>query len=65
MDILFSRAKALSNSHTERIGARAIDILHVAAALYLRVEMFWTTDTRQAQLAKAEGLGVVSVLQTS
>jgi len=35
-------------------------LLHVAGALTLECELFLTTDARQAQLAKAEGLKVVS-----
>jgi predicted nucleic acid-binding protein len=53
-------ASKLSTTHTERIGARAIDLLHVASALVLESEIFLTTDVRQAQLAKAEGLKVAS-----
>jgi len=56
-----TRAMNLSTAHTERLGARAIDLLHVASALTLESELFLTTDGRQAQLAKAEGLKVVSV----
>jgi predicted nucleic acid-binding protein len=56
-----TRAASLSTAHTERLGARAIDLLHVAGALTLESELFLTTDNRQAQLAKAEGLKVVSV----
>jgi len=61
MDTAISRAAQLSAAHTERIGARAIDLLHVAAALTQESELFLTTDERQAQLAKAEGLKVVWV----
>jgi hypothetical protein len=64
MDAAFARAAELSTAHTERMGARAIDLLHVAAALTLECELFLTTDARQAQLAKAEGLKVVSVSWT-
>jgi len=46
MDVAITRAANLSTAHTERLGARAIDLLHVVL----------TTDGRQAQLAKAEGL---------
>ena len=60
MDAAFARAAMLSAAHTERLGARAIDLLHVASALTLESEQFLTTDARQAQLAKAEGLKVVS-----
>ena len=51
-----ARATELSTAHTERLGARAIDLLHVASALLLESEVFLTTDLRQAQLARAEGL---------
>jgi len=61
MDTIISRAAQLSAAHSERMGARAIDLLHVAAALTLESELFLTTDGRQAELAKAEGLKVASV----
>lgn len=61
MDPVITRAADLATTHTERLGARAIDLLHVASALALESELFLTTDARQAQLAKAEGLKVVSV----
>ena len=61
MDAAITRAANLSTAHTERLGARAIDLLHVAGALTLESELFFTTDSRQAQIAKAEGLKVVSV----
>jgi predicted nucleic acid-binding protein len=60
MDDVATRAIQLSALHTERMGARAIDILHVASALTLQSEIFLTSDARQAQLAKAEGLKVVA-----
>ncbi len=55
-------AAKLSTAHTERLGARAIDLLHVASALTLESEIFLTTDIRQAQIAKAEGLKVASAI---
>jgi len=61
MDAASTRAVNLATVHTERLGARAIDLLHVAGALTLQSDLFLTTDGRQAQLAKAEGLKVVSV----
>src|SRR5206468_769303 len=60
LDAAITRAVSLSTAHTQRLGARAIDLLHVASALALESELFLTTDERQAQLAKAEGLKVVS-----
>jgi predicted nucleic acid-binding protein len=61
MDPTIVRANQLSAAHTERMGLRAIDILHVASALTLESELFLTTDGRQALLAKAEGLKVASL----
>jgi predicted nucleic acid-binding protein len=61
MDATFSRATEISATHGERLGARAIDLLHVAAALTLESELFLTTDARQAQIAKAEGLKTASL----
>jgi PIN domain len=58
MDAAIARAAKLSAIYTERLGARAIDLLHVASALTLESELFLTTDTRQAELARAEGLTV-------
>jgi len=60
LDSTIARALQLATAHGERLGTRAIDLLHVACALALESEMFLTTDNRQAQLAKAEGLKVVS-----
>jgi hypothetical protein len=61
MDVVLGQAARLSTAHTERLGARAIDLLHVASALVLETELFLTTDARQAHLAGAEGLKVASV----
>jgi hypothetical protein len=63
VDAAITRAIGRSATHGERLGARAIDLLHVAAALTLRSKLFLTTDVRQAQLARAEGLKVVSVIK--
>ena len=64
MDPAFSRACRLSSTYTDRFGARAIDLLHVACALLLESEVFLTSDQRQAALAKAEGLQVAFVPTT-
>lgn len=42
--------------HGPRLGVRTIDTLHVACALELKAERFWTYDDRQAKLARALGL---------
>lgn len=61
MDLALDRARELSARHTEKTGARAIDLLHVACALVLETEVFVTSDQRQASLAIAEGLQVTLV----
>ncbi|MGD0499359.1 MAG: type II toxin-antitoxin system VapC family toxin [Bryobacteraceae bacterium] len=53
---MYETAQRLAHKHTAAIGARALDILHVAAALELGAERFYTFDRRQARLARAEGL---------
>jgi len=46
----------LARRHAARIGTRTLDALHVASALELKAERFWTFDDRQAKLARAAGL---------
>ena len=55
---VFAEAEALSASHTAILGTRATDILHVAAACAAGVKDFLTFDTRQAALARKQGLKV-------
>lgn len=38
------------------LGVRTLDSLHVACALELKADQFWTFDERQARLAEAVGL---------
>jgi predicted nucleic acid-binding protein len=64
IEIAIACAAKLSTAHTERLGARAIDLLHVASALTLESEIFLTTDIRQGQIAKAEGLKVASAFSS-
>jgi predicted nucleic acid-binding protein len=46
----------LARRHGSRLGMRTLDSLHVAAALELAANAFWTFDERQAKLAAAVGL---------
>ena len=48
----------LARKYTPRFGLRTLDVLHVAVAVELKAEQFWTFDDRQAKLAKAVGLKV-------
>ena len=60
-DLALQRARHISSQHTDHLGSRAIDVLHVAFALNLKTECFLTTDERQAALAKVLGLELVLV----
>jgi predicted nucleic acid-binding protein len=57
-DSAFARAKALALTLTPTIGVRAVDLLHVAAALELGVDALYTFDQKQHRTAKAAGLAV-------
>jgi len=48
----------LAAAHTEKLGVRSIDLLHVGLALALQATDFLTHDARQAMLANAAGLRV-------
>jgi predicted nucleic acid-binding protein len=46
----------LARRFAPTLGIRTLDSLHVACALELGAEKFWTFDDRQARLAEAAGL---------
>jgi predicted nucleic acid-binding protein len=48
----------LVRRHGPTLGIRTLDTLHVACALELKPDRFWTFDQRQAQLAAAVGLNI-------
>lgn len=50
------RTVDLAKLFAPTLGVRTLDSLHVACALELRAERFWTFDDRQARLAEAVGL---------
>jgi predicted nucleic acid-binding protein len=52
----FELCAELARRHTSQIGMRTLDTLHVACALELKAERFWTFDERQGKLAKAQGM---------
>ena len=59
IDSAIERARGLSEQHTERLGCRGFDLLHVALALELKCDTLLTADRIQAALAQAEGLDVI------
>ena len=58
MDRCLREAENLASAHTETLGVRSFDLLHVGLATALNVTEFLTFDTRQSALAKAAGLKV-------
>ena len=55
---LTQRAKELSARHTAKHGFRTYDLLHVASALLLGCDTFWSFDEKANRLAALEGLAV-------
>jgi predicted nucleic acid-binding protein len=57
-ELAFDLCVQLARRHAARLGVRTLDTLHVASALELKAERFWTFDERQKRLAKAVGLKI-------
>jgi hypothetical protein len=57
------KAVDLAREHTAAAGCRSLDILHVAAALALEADPFYTFDQRQRDLARRVGLHVQPALE--
>lgn len=55
-DRAFELCADLASQHGPELPLRTLDSLHVACALELKADRFWTFDERQAKLAKAQGL---------
>lgn len=55
---LRSAAVELSLRHTAQHGFRTYDLLHVAAALLLGCDTFWSFDAKARRLAEFEGLSL-------
>lgn len=58
-DNAFRQCAELARLHGPKLGVRTLDSLHVACALELKAERFWTFDERQAKLARAEGMKIL------
>ena len=54
----WARCRSLSAQHAATTGCRTLDALHVACAQQLGCVEFFTTDKRQAMLARKAGLRV-------
>lgn len=54
----FDLCADLARKHGPSLAMRTLDSLHVACALELKTNRFWTFDGRQAKLAKLEGLKI-------
>lgn len=55
---LEAQFEELALRHTAKHGFRAYDLLHVASALILNCDEFWSFDMKASQLASLEGLRV-------
>ena len=55
-DRTWETAIGLARQFGPTLGIRTLDSLHVASALELRAQKFWTFDERQGRLAEATGL---------
>lgn len=55
---VYAEAEALSAAHTKKLGTRALDVMHVAAAAALGAKGFLTFDSRQKTLALKAGMNV-------
>jgi predicted nucleic acid-binding protein len=56
---LMSEFESLALRYTAKHGFRTYDIMHVAAAICLRCDAFWSFDVKANKLAKLAGLKVL------
>ena len=56
---LTAGCRSLSERHTSSHGLRTYDVVHVASALLLQCDTFWSFDAKASKLAKLEGLKVL------
>lgn len=55
---LYSKAIELAGRHSATLGTRSLDLMHVAAALILKADLFLSIDERQRKAAETEGMTV-------
>ncbi len=58
VDELERQFEELALRHTARHGFRTYDLLHVASALALKCDTFWSFDPKASKLAALEGLKI-------
>lgn len=56
---IWDAALLLSRRRSAVLGARSLDLLHVASARVLRADVFFTFDARQRKVAQSEKLRVL------
>jgi hypothetical protein len=56
--VLYQKAIELAERHSATLGTRSLDLMHVAAALILKAELFLSFDERQRKAAEMEGMVV-------
>jgi hypothetical protein len=55
---LYSKSIGLAERHSFTHGTRSMDLMHVAAAMILNADLFFSFDERQRNVAEIEGLKV-------
>jgi predicted nucleic acid-binding protein len=56
---VWEKALVLARRYSAKFGTRTLDLIHVASAVTLRPDAFYTFDRRQSKLAKAQRLRVL------
>lgn len=59
MSEVWEKALVLARRYTAKFGTRTLDLLHVATALVVKTDLFYTFDERQRKLAQAEHLRIL------
>jgi hypothetical protein len=55
-DAIYLDSKRLAAAWTAKLDTRTLDVIHVASAVALKADLFYTFDERQAKSARAIGL---------
>jgi hypothetical protein len=55
---LYQKAIELAARHSATLGTRSLDLMHVAAAIILKMDLFLSFDERQRNVAEAERMVV-------